>query len=83
MYNTAYMTGIANNASNYGEPVYQPDKYPLTYGVYEGSGPNDPDYGRSIANLDANLLYSQRDYLAPIPLGQIRLNPQLIQNPGW
>ncbi|KAB3745145.1 RagB/SusD family nutrient uptake outer membrane protein, partial [Phocaeicola vulgatus] len=83
VYNTAYMTGIANNASNYGEPVYQPDKYPLTYGVYEGSGPNDPDYGRSIANLDANLLYSQRDYLAPIPLGQIRLNPQLIQNPGW
>lgn len=83
VYNTAYMTGIANNVSNYGEPVYQPDKYPLTYGVYEGSGPNDPDYGRSIANLEANLLYSQRDYLAPIPLGQIRLNKQLTQNPGW
>ena len=30
-----------------------------------------------------NLLFSQRDYLSPIPLVQIRLNPQLKQNPGW
>jgi hypothetical protein len=59
------------------------DRFPLTNGVYEGSGPGDPDYGRSIATLAGNLLYSQRDYLAPIPLGQIRLNEALIQNPGW
>lgn len=49
----------------------------------QGSGPNDPDYGRSIATLAGNLLFSQRDYLSPIPLVQIRLNPQLKQNPGW
>lgn len=55
----------------------------MTYGIYEGSGPNDPDYGRPIANLAENLLYSQRDYLAPIPKNQMRLNPQLVQNPGW
>ena len=60
-----------------------PEKYPLLYGIYQGSGPNDPDYGRSIATLAGNLLFSQRDYLSPIPLVQIRLNPQLKQNPGW
>ena len=42
-----------------------------------------PDYGRSIATLAGNLLYTQRDYLDPIPRQQIRLNPQLTQNPGW
>lgn len=83
IYGTAYMTATANDASHFGEPCYQPDKYPMTYGIYEGSGPNDPDYGRPIANLAENLLYSQRDYLAPIPKNQMRLNPQLVQNPGW
>lgn len=55
----------------------------MLYGLYEGSDPNDPDYGRSIATLAGNLLYTQRDYLDPIPRQQIRLNPQLTQNPGW
>lgn len=58
-------------------------KISLLYGLYEGSDPNDPDYGRSIATLAGNLLYTQRDYLDPIPRQQIRLNPQLTQNPGW
>ena len=31
------------------------------------------DYGRSIATLAGNLLYTQRDYLDPIPRQQIRL----------
>jgi hypothetical protein len=83
IYGTEYMTATANDATYHGQPTYQPDRFPMTYGVYEGSGPDDPDYGRSIANLPGNLLYSQRDYLAPIPLGQIRLNPALTQNPGW
>ena len=52
-------------------------------GVYEGSGNTDPDYGRSIATLAGNLRFSQKDYLNPIPLQQIRLNPNLAQNPGW
>lgn len=89
VFNSYYMTGIANDANYHGQPVYQPEAHPLQYGVL-GDGnvggscdPNDPDYGRSIANLAANLLYTQRDYLAPIPLEQIRLNPQLTQNLGW
>jgi len=80
---TAYETGLCNDNAYFGEPSYSPSTRPLQYGIYEGSGPNDPDYGRSIATLAGNLLYSQRDYLAPIPLVQIRLNGALTQNPGW
>jgi hypothetical protein len=83
IYGTEYMTATANDATYHGQPVYQPEAHPLTYGVYEGTGANDPDYGRSIATLPGNLLYSQRDYLAPIPLGQMRLYGALTQNPGW
>lgn len=80
---TAYETEKANDANYFGEPCYYPEKYPLLYGIYEGRGKDDPDYGRSIATLADNLLFSQRDYLEAIPLQQIRLNPQLVQNPGW
>jgi len=80
---TAFETGLGNDNVYFGQPSYNPATRPLQYGIYEGSGPGDPDYGRSIANLAANLLYSQRDYLAPIPLLQIRLNGALTQNPGW
>jgi len=84
---TAYETSVANDATYHGQPCYQPDMHPLTYGVMgDASHPcseADPDYGRSIANMASNLLFSQRDYLAPIPLEQIRVNPALTQNPGW
>lgn len=80
---TAYETEKANDATYFGEPCYYPEKYPLLYGVYEGTGKTDPDYGRSIATLAGNLHFIQRDYLEPIPLQQIRLNPNLKQNPGW
>ena len=83
VYGTEYTTATANDATYHGQPCYQPDRFPLTYGVYESGGTGDPDYGRSIATLAGNLLYSQRDYLAPVPLGQIRLNEALKQNPGW
>ncbi|MFT3738087.1 MAG: RagB/SusD family nutrient uptake outer membrane protein [Breznakibacter sp.] len=81
VYGTEFMTATANDASHYGEPVYQPDRYPSFYGIVEDA--TSFDYGRTIANLSGNLLYSQRDYLTPIPLTQIRLNKSLTQNPGW
>jgi hypothetical protein len=83
VYDTEYMTALANDNTYYGEKSYDPATRPLQYSLYEGNGPTDLDYGRSIANLAGNLLYSQRDYLAPVPLGQIRLNEALTQNPGW
>lgn len=81
--NTAYTTNKCNDSQYFGEPCYDPEKYPLQYGVYEGTGKDDPDYGRSIAVLAENLHYIQRDYLDAIPLQQIRLNPALKQNSGW
>lgn len=87
VYNSAYMTNVANDATFHGQKCYQEDTKPLQYGVYgdanHAASPSDPDYGRSIATLKANLLFSQRDYLNPIPRTQIRLNPELKQNPGW
>ena len=83
IYGTAYMTAIANDNVYFGQTAYNPATRPTQYGVYEGSGANDPDYGRTIATLAGNTLYTQRDYLRPIPLEQIRLNPDLTQNQGW
>ena len=79
---TAYETEKANSAQYFGEPCYYPEKYPLRYGIYEGTGKNDPDYGRSIANDPTTLNFIQRDYLTPLPLDQMRLNTNLKQNPG-
>lgn len=81
VYGTEFMTAKANDAKFYGQDAYQPDDYPSQYGIFED--PSSYDHGRTIANLPGNLLYSQRDYLAPIPLTQIRLNKNLAQNPGW
>ena len=83
IYGTAFMTAKANDLTYFGETAYNPTTRPTAYGIYEGTGPNDPDYGRPIATLAGNTLYSQRDYLVPVPLTQIRLNPQLTQNPDW
>ena len=80
---TAYETEKANSAQYFGEPCYYPEKYPLRYGIYEGTGKNAPDYGRSIANDPTTLNFIQRDYLTPLPLDQMRLNTNLKQNPGW
>ena len=80
---TAYETEKANSAQYFGEPCYYPEKYPLRYGIYEGTGKIDPDYGRSIANDPTTLNFIQRDYLTPLPLDQMRLNTNLKQNPGW
>ncbi len=81
--NTAYTKYTANDVKYFGKPCYDEKERPLQYGIYTGTGKNDPDYGRSIATLAANLHWTQRDYLEAIPLQQIRLNPALTQNPGW
>ncbi len=88
LYGTEYMTAVDNNpySATYEAPCYWPKRYPLTYGVYDeskGVSASDPDYGRTIATFPEGLKYVVKDYLNPIPLGQIKLNPQLKQNPGW
>ncbi len=64
-----------NSLKYSGEPVYNPETRP--------TDPKDIDYGRPIATIPGNCLFNQKDYLDPLPLEQIRLNPNLKQNPGW
>lgn len=78
VYGTEYMTAVANDATYHGQPCL--DESMLQYGIYKEEG---FDYGRSIAALSGNLQFQPKDYLYPIPIGQIRLNKMLKQNPGW
>ncbi len=39
--------------------------------------------GFIIADPIANRSFDQRLYLFPVPIGEIQLNPNLTQNPGW
>ena len=42
------------------------------------------DYGYIECNTNGNdRIFEEKHYLAPIPTGQIALNPNLTQNPGW
>lgn len=71
-----------NSITYSGTPVYDPDNRPTQWGLVS-EDPADIDYGRPIATIPGNCLWSERDYLDPLPLEQIRLNPALKQNPGW
>jgi hypothetical protein len=75
---TEYETATANDPTHHDKPCL--DKNMLQHGIYEVQG---FDYGRSIAALAANLQFLPKDYLYPLPIGQIRLNEALTQNPGW
>ncbi|GGA98313.1 membrane protein [Puia dinghuensis] len=39
--------------------------------------------GDVIADAAGNRQFSQKNYLIPLPLDQLQLNPNLTQNPGW
>lgn len=42
------------------------------------------DYFKNVTSLAGGYLFNEaRDYLAPLPLDQMQLNPNLKQNPGW
>jgi len=81
--NSAFETGLGNNQSYWGKPTYDPVERPLTWGINEGTGSGDLDYGRAKANNPVDYFYVQRDYLSYVSLLQMRLNPALLQNPGW
>ncbi len=67
---TEYETYIYN-----GKPIYTPSAY-TTFGM-------DAKTGAIILDPASNRKFSKKNYLAPIPLNQIILNPSLKQNPGW
>ena len=85
MLGTAYTNpnNTVNSMNQYfGEPCYNPSNRPLRYG-FASEYPSSLDYGRPITTRVEFCLWRERDYLDPIPLDQIRLNPNLKQNPGW
>lgn len=70
-----------------GEPVYKAS-------VWEGNIETetityeDPAYtptkpGCLIIEKKVNRKFAKKNYLQPIPTDQIKLNPQLLQNPQW
>lgn len=67
---TEYETYIYN-----GKPIYTPSAY-TTFGM-------DAQTGSIVLDPASNRKFSKKNYLAPIPLNQIILNPNLKQNPGW
>lgn len=71
-----------NSLKYSGTPVYDPQSRPTQWGLVS-EDTSDIDYGRPIATIPGNCLFSAKDYLDPLPLEQIRLNPNLKQNPGW
>lgn len=71
-----------NDKTYFGTPVYDPETRPLLYGIVT-EDPSDIDYGRAIATIAGNCLFSAKDYLDPLPSEQIRLNHNLKQNPNW
>lgn len=67
---TEYETYIYN-----GKPIYIPSAY-TTFGM-------DAQTGAIVLDPASNRKFSKKNYLAPIPLNQIILNPNLKQNPSW
>lgn len=70
-----------------GKPVYEASGYAgkvnekeIRYS-YAGLTPTKP--GAIIVEQAANRKFALKNYLQPIPTDQIKLNPNLKQNPGW
>ncbi|MCM4156934.1 RagB/SusD family nutrient uptake outer membrane protein [Gramella sp. AN32] len=83
---TEYET--AENPKDPGTKLYNPDAFP--YGVtqaeqsvssYDGIATTKP--GALILDPASNRNFTIKNYLDPIPTDEIRLNPALLQNPGW
>lgn len=71
------------------EPVYNPEAFPdavilqerVSFPEYAGLTPMEP--GCVIGTTVVDRQFKQKDYLQPIPTDEIRLNGDLLQNPGW
>ncbi|MDL2208217.1 RagB/SusD family nutrient uptake outer membrane protein [Parabacteroides sp. OttesenSCG-928-O15] len=81
----SYLQSMINPIDD--KPVYEANSYvgkittaEIKY-TYAGLTPVKP--GAVIIEQANNRLFSQKNYLQPIPTDQITLNPNLTQNPGW
>lgn len=83
---TEYET--AEDPKNPGSLIYKPSgfSYGTTsseYAVSTYSGIATTKPGSLILDIAGNRNFSLNNYVDPIPSDQIRLNPELLQNPGW
>ncbi|MDW7691167.1 RagB/SusD family nutrient uptake outer membrane protein [Flammeovirgaceae bacterium SG7u.111] len=87
-----YITGTeyetAENPKDPGNPIYVDGIWP--YGLttteqsvssYAGIATTKP--GALIIDAAGNRNFSIKNYVDPIPLNQVNLNSELLQNPGW
>lgn len=82
---TEYTTAISTIDN---QPVYNPDGYvgmvtteEITVSSYAGIAKIEP--GAVIMLQSGNRQFSLKNYLQPIASDQIKLNPNLVQNPQW
>lgn len=81
----SYLKTLINPIDN--EPVYEPSGYVGKINdkeikfSYAGLTPTQP--GAIIVEQAANRKFALKNYLLPIPTDQIKLNPNLKQNPSW
>lgn len=83
----SYVKNLISPIDN--EPVYNASAFPdavilqerVSFPEYEGLTPMEP--GCVIGTMAVDRQFKQKNYLNPIPTDEIRLNPQLTQNPGW
>ncbi|WP_163400097.1 RagB/SusD family nutrient uptake outer membrane protein [Flavobacterium fluviatile] len=83
---TEYET--ANNPKFPSQKIYTPGAFPygLTTTVqststYSGIAKTKP--GALIFDIAGNRSFSKKNYVDPIPTNEIKINPNLVQNPGW
>ncbi|MFB9056179.1 RagB/SusD family nutrient uptake outer membrane protein [Mariniflexile ostreae] len=83
---TEYET--ADNPKNPSSKIYNPNGFPLglttseiSVSTYSGIATTKP--GALILDIGANRNWTKARYLSGIPIDEMKLNPELLQNPGW
>lgn len=84
--NNTYLVDMKNPVTN--EKVYNADVWTANNIEQETITYEDPAYtptkpGAAIVEKKVNRKFAKKNYLQPIPTDQIKLNPQLLQNPQW
>ena len=81
----SYLKTLINPIDN--KPVYEPSGYVGKINEkeirYSYAGLTSTKPGAIIVEQAANRKFTLKNYLLPIPTDQIKLNPQILQNPQW
>ena len=85
LFTDSYLKTLINPIDN--KPVYEPSGYVGKINEkeirYSYAGLTSTKPGAIIVEQAANRKFTLKNYLLPIPTDQIKLNPQILQNPQW